>query len=247
MRKSFQFADFEITIREILASITIIAAMMIIGIMISGKITESQADRNEVYNKALKIENEELFKHGLETNIGNAFVYGELKAVDTVTYPEIGGEYIWISKVKEKYTKHTRTVTYTDSNGKKKTKTETYWTWDQVDSECKKSKQISFCGVIFDIDKIDIPGSHHIETIKESSRIRYKYYGVDTKFVGTIFADLRDNTISDSTDFYNNLTIEDTVARLHISGGEIVFWIFWIILIAFTLFGFYYLDNRWLD
>ena len=29
----------------------------------------------------------------MRTNVGNAFVYGDLKAVDTVTYPEIGGEY----------------------------------------------------------------------------------------------------------------------------------------------------------
>lgn len=55
----------------------------------------------------------------MRTNAGNAFVYGDLKAVDTVTYPEIGGEYIYIEKVKERYTMHTRQVAHTTTmNGK---------------------------------------------------------------------------------------------------------------------------------
>ena len=45
--------NFEITKREVLASISIIAVMILVGILISAKITERQMDRNEVYNKAL--------------------------------------------------------------------------------------------------------------------------------------------------------------------------------------------------
>ena len=109
-RKGFDFGDFEITKREILTSISIIAVMILIGILISGKISECQMDKNEKYNKAVKIESQEMFRYGMDTNVGNAFVYGDLKAVDTVTYPEIGGEYMYVEKVKERYTMHTRTV-----------------------------------------------------------------------------------------------------------------------------------------
>ena len=116
-RKGFDFGDFEITKREILASISIIAVMILIGILISGKISECQMDKNEKYNKAVKIESQEMFRYGMDTNVGNAFVYGDLKAVDTVTYPEIGGEYMYVEKVKERYTMHTRTVTHTDGKG----------------------------------------------------------------------------------------------------------------------------------
>lgn len=45
--------NFEITKREVLASISIIAVMILVGILISAKITERQMDRNEVYNKAV--------------------------------------------------------------------------------------------------------------------------------------------------------------------------------------------------
>lgn len=249
-RKGFDFGDFEITKREILASISIIAVMILIGVLISSKISEHQMDRNEIYNKAVKIESTDLFQYGMDTNVGNAFVYGDLKAVDTVTYPEIDGEYMYVEKVKEKYTKHTRTVTkYKTVNGKRKsyTTTETYWTWDRVGSEDKKCNEVTFCGVTFNVSKFDIPSSHHIDTIKESSHIRYKYYGVGTEFTGTIFTDLRDKTISDSTNFYNSMNIEETVEYLEFGGGEIIFWIFWILLTGGCVYGFFYIDNRWLE
>ena len=249
-RKGFDFGDFEITKREIIASISIIAVMILIGVLISEKISEHQMDKNEVYNKAVKIESTDLFQYGMDTNVGNAFVYGDLKAVDTVTYPEIGGEYMYVEKVKEKYTIHTRQVAHTRTvNGKSQTyyTTETYWTWDRVSSEDKKCKEISFCGITFKSNKFDIPGTDYIDTIKESSHVRYKYYGTGTKFTGTIFTELKYKTISDNTNFYNNMNIEETVERLESGSGEIVFWILWIILIVACVFVFYYIDNKWLE
>ena len=249
-KKEFNFGDFTITVREIIASISIIAVMILIGVLISEKISEQQIDKNEIYNKAVKIDSSELFQYGMDTNIGNAFVYGNLEAVDTVSFPEIEGEYLYIEKVKERYTRHTRLVTKTRTvNGKTQsyTTTETYWTWDRVGSEEQKAKEISFCNIIFSIDKIKLPNSEYIYTVKKSSKIRYKYYGIGTKFTGTIFTDLRNKTISDNTSFYNDMTIEETVNYLESSGGVIMFWIFWIILTGACIFGFFYIDNRWLE
>jgi len=207
-------------------------------------------DRNEKYNKAVKIESTYLFQYGMDTNVGNAFVYGDLKAVDTVTYPEIGGKYMYVEKVKEKYTQHTRTVTKTRTvNGKTETytETETYWTWDEIDREDKRCKEITFCEIVFNSNKINLPYTDYIDTIKESYYIRYKYYGVRTEFTGTIFTCLKDKTISDNTRFYNDMNIEETIKYVQSSGGEIVFWIFWIMFTGVCVFGFCYLDNRWLE
>ena len=124
----------EITKREIIASIAIVAIMFVIGFFISDKITDYENDKNAEYQKAIHIEDSELFQYGMDTNIGNAFICGNLEAVDTVTYPEIGGEYMLVEKVKEKYTMHTRT--YTVRVGKTtQTRVQTYWTWDRVGSE----------------------------------------------------------------------------------------------------------------
>lgn len=252
-RRGLDFGNFEITKREIIASVSIVATLLVIGILISGKISEQQMDKNEIYNKAVKIENTDLFQYGMKTNVGNAFVYGELEAVDTVTYPEIDGEYIYVKKVKERYEKHTRTVE--DDDGNKKT--ETYYQWDVDETESKHCEEISFLDTVFPYGKIITPSSRHIDTIKgdkewswksgERVKVRYKYYGVDTKYTGTIFTDLRNGTISDSTPFYEGKGINETVEHLQSGAGIVIFWIFWIMLICGCVFGFYYLDNKWLD
>ena len=92
----------EITKREVLFSIVIICVMLIIGIIISGNINDAVMEKQQEYITALQIDNDkDLFEYGMRTNVGNAFVYGELKAIDTVTFDEIDGEYSYVKKVKE--------------------------------------------------------------------------------------------------------------------------------------------------
>ena len=239
--------DFEITKREVLASISIVAVLLLIGVLISGKIEESQTDKNAAYNKAIKIDSKDLFEYGMRTNIGNAFVYGDLVAVDPVTYPEIGGSYMYVKKIKEEYTIHTRTVTTRDSKGRTHTHTETYWTWDEVSREHIQCNEVSFCGVIFDSEKIEMPDTNYITTIKESSHVRYKYYGTEISHTGTIFTTLKDKTISDNTPFYENKNIEETVETLESDIGLWIFWPFWIVLTIGCVIVFYYIDNEWLE
>lgn len=247
--KKIDFGDFEITAREIIASVVILVIMLLCGLSISNKMDEYRMDRNEVYNKSLKIEDAELFQYGLRTDVGLAFVYGELKAVDTVTYPEIGGEYIYVKKVTERYTRHTRRVAHTRKVGKTTQTyytTEVYWTWDTIDTEKKHAEKISFNGVEFDYEKINIPGSHYIDTVKESSHIRYKFYGTDTVFQGTIYTSMKNGTISDGSDFYENMTAQETYEHFLAGDFRLFFWVVWIILTGLLIFGFYYIDNRWL-
>lgn len=243
--------DFEITKREILFSIIIVSVMLIIGFIISGHISDEIMTEQQEYNLALEIDNDTyLFKHSMETDIGNAFVYGELKAVDKVSYPEIKGKYMYIEKVKERYTRHTRQVPHTRIvNGKTTTyyTTETYYTWDRIDSWSKHSEKISFCGIEFKYGKINIPSDYYIDTIKESRKIRYKYYGVDEKYTGTIYAKLENNMIPDNTRFYKNMNIGQVKDSFESNFALVGFWIFWILLTGGVVFGFYYLDNKWLE
>lgn len=246
-RKGFDFGDFEITKREILASISIIAVMILFGILISSKISEHQMDKNEIYNKAVKIESQEMFQYGMDTNVGNAFVYGDLKAVDTVTYPEIGGEYMSVEKDEEHYTRHTKTVyKYDDDGNVTGSHEEEYWTWDLYDSDNKHCDKVTFLGIEFDYGQIYKPHENYIDTIDGDYHVRYVYYGSKTEYTGTIFTKLDNNTIN-KTKFYKDMNINDTVDNLQSNVGVIIFWIFWIILIGGMIFGFYYLDNRWLD
>lgn len=242
--------SFVITRREILVSVSIIAVLLMVGVWISGYVTEAQLDTYEMYNKAVKIDTIDLFEYGMRTNVGNAFVYGDLKAVDTVTYPEIGGEYMYIQKITERYTRHTRTVTKTKIvNGETVhyTEKEVYWSWDEIARESQTCDEVTFLGVTFDSGKIDIPLPNYLGKIKESSKIRYKYYGTGTEHVGTIFTDLRDDTIANGSNFYKDHTIDETIDHLKAIDYTVVFWIAWIFVIGGCVYGFFYIDNRWLD
>lgn len=240
----------EVTKREIIISIAIAVIMLVIGFFLSGEITDAQNEKDAEYIKATHIDNKELFQYGMDTSVGNAFVYGDLQAVDTVTFDEIDGEYMYVEKVKEKYTRHTRTVTKTKTvNGKTKTYTETevYWSWDRVNSEDKTCKEIAFCEITFPTNKIQIPSAEYIDTINESSHIRYKYYGTPIKHTGTIYTKLLDRTISDNTTFYENISIDKLLENFTSHVGNFLFWVVWIILTIASVYGFCYLDNYWLE
>lgn len=248
-RSGFDFGDFTITKREILASISIVAILILFGILISNKISEYHMDNIEKYNKAVKIDSQDLFSYGMKTNIGNAFVYGDLEAIDTVGFNEIEGQYMSVKKVKERYTRHTRLVTRTRKVGKTTqtyTTTEVYYTWDEVDRWQNKCNKVKFLNIEFDYGQIYTPSESYIKTIKESSNIRYVYYGSPTKYSGTLFARLGESTVND-TQFFNNKTIDETMETLEKNPLIIMFWFFWIILICGAVFVFYYIDNDWLE
>lgn len=242
---------YKITKRELIFSIAIISIMLLIGMLIHENIHDNLMLEYQKYNTALQIDNDaKMFSYGMKTNIGNSFVYGELIAVDPVSYPEIDGEYSYIKKVKEKYTKHYRTVTKTRTNSKGETERytvrEEYWTWDEIDRWSEHCTKINFVGSEFDYGTIEFPLSNHIKTIKESSKIRYCYYASPSYCKGTLYTVLNNNTINDNH-FYQNMTITDTIDYLESGGELIVFWVFWILFICFSVWGFYILDNKWLE
>jgi hypothetical protein len=238
----------DVTKREVLFSIVIICIMLIIGIVISGNINDAVMEKQQEYTTALQIDNDkDLFEYGMRTNIGNAFVYGELKAVDTVTFDEVGGQYSYIEKIKEKYTRHTRTVTVYDEDGDPVgTREEVYWTWDEVDSWDKHSEKITFLGVEFDYGTINFPYHSYIDTQDGGHHIRYVYYGSPICSTGTIYTKLGDGTIPQST-MYHGSTIEETLEIKTSDFGIVFFWIVWLFLTGGAVYGFCYLDNRWLE
>ena len=101
--------------------------------------------------------------------------------------------------------------------------------------------------MIFDSEKIEMPDTNYITTIKESSHVRYKYYGTEISHTGTIFTTLKDKTISDNTAFYENKNIEETVETLESDIGLFLFWFVWVVVIVACVIGFYYIDNEWLE
>lgn len=238
-----------ITKREVIASVAIIAIMLTIGFAINEAIQQHLLEKYQVYDTAIRIETEDMFRYAMKTDSGAAFLYGEIKTLDPVTFPELGGQYSYIEREEQEYRRHARTVTktYKDSDGKTHTKTETeyYWTWDTVDTETKVATRISFLNVEFDYSQISFSYRKEIDTIKTGHNKRNIYYGKDAEVEGTLFAILANNSISD-TAFYENMSIDETVNHLESGYELLIFWIVWVLLIVAAVCGFYYLENRWL-
>lgn len=241
-----------ITVREVLFSIVIFFIMLTAGFFISEKISSAADEANQQYYQAVKISDDsEVFRYGMRTNIGNAFVHGRLEAADSVSYEELDGEYAYIKKVKEKYTKKTRRVKKTRTvNGETETYyvTETYWEWDVVGRESKHCESIRFLDADFAYGTIEFPMAYHADTMNGGYHIRYKYYVCDLSYDGTIYADLRDGTVNNAV-FINGATVEGAVEHMvsKSASGVVAFWIFWIVLTGAAIYGFCYFDNRWLE
>ncbi len=242
----------EITKREVIASIAIIAVSMAIGSVLYGKILDHQDDMDAEDQKAVHITEPELFR-----NAGDAFVYGELQSVDTVAFEGIDGEYLYIKRVEEWYERHEREVKVRDDNGKEHKKTEVYYEWDTKGKEIRHAEAIRFCGVDLPYGKSRLPRPGYIDTIygdKEYSiwsgeyvRTRAVYYGVEPGHAGTLYARLSDGTILDSSTFFDGYTIEQALEECTSDTGGVAFWAGWIVLTGLCVYGFCYLDNRWLE
>lgn len=243
----------EIKVREIIFSVIILAALVIAGLSISNKIQRKQDEKLMKYTAAVQTENPEEFSYWLKTNIGDAFVEGDVTAVGAVTDPFnlYPGEYMSIGRQYQEYRKHSRVVTYTDSDGKTHTKTEYYWTWDDIGSAEKwHVNLITFCGQTYNYQDLpfSLPGSGHYRDISVGYHKRYQYWSRELTYHGTIYTNIENNTLNDTHMMYS-WNLEEALNH-KIAGaktGYIVFWIFWVILIAAALFGFYYLENNWLD
>lgn len=237
----------EITKREIIASVSILAIMLIIGFIIGGKLNEYDQDQNAKYLKAQKIEDKDIFEYSMKTNTGNAFVYGQLKAVDPVSNKDIKGDYMLLVRIREEYTMHTRTVTTTDSKGRTHTRIETYWTWDEVDREVSHANTLNFLGKDFKYSQFNLPSTTYIDTVKESSNVRYEYRGIPSTKQATIFSHLQDNNIGNNVPTYFDSNIKETVENLTSSNHIPIFGVIWAVLTIGIIVLFYEADNDWLN
>ena len=73
------------------------------------------------------------------------------------------------------------------------------------------------------------------------------YYGVEPGHIGTLYARLSDGTIPDGSRFFDGYTIDQALEECTSEAGGVMFWIAWIILTGSIVYGFCYLDNRWLE
>lgn len=266
----------EITKREILVSIIMVCLMLLLGFFIDAKIVEGQILSKEKYTKALKIDNNnDMFKYAIDTNIGNIIVYGNFNVDKGITTEWLKNDYMYIERVTEEYSKHTRTEC-TGSGEDRTCKTETYYTWDVIGSQSRSVDEIEFSGVIFNFGEFTNYPKYRLglnnETVidKKQSYIkdnciyekktsffgssegdkRYFYKIINKNFSGTVFGTAKDNKFIDK----NRLVINHSNIEQFIESGDIGFILgrigFWLIYLTICGYGVYcYLeyDNDYLE
>ena len=249
----------EITLREILVSIAIFLVLSGIGHLIYGNIDDKSVIKK--YETAQIIEdNKEKLDYLINTKFGNVLVSSTFKTSDkdAVKFDEINGKYAFIKRVKERNTMHTRTVC--SGSGKNNIcRTETYWTWDYVDSDRKYAKNIDFLGYSFDGEKLlnQVPKKIYKQKYKkikdkyvyETSDVRYYYEYIPLNFKATIFTNTRDKEIfKDYTLFYEK-TPEQAVENIKSTtkNSKLLFIVVWSLMSAGVIFWYISLDNNYLE
>ena len=243
--------NIEITKRELLASIIIVLLLASVGFFISTSIHNKVSVGNEKYFKALKVDNNpEMFGYALKTNVGDVLAYGKFKANEPVSDPLIKGEYFSLIKAEEHYVMKTRTVTTTDDDGNVETKTEIYWEWDEMFRETHNTPTFQYLGEDFKYKTIKFRQHSYIEKVSKGrgTNVRWKFYGIPTEFNAALFFKAKDGSITEPT-LHLNKKIQSILESKEKEADMwvVVFWVFWVLLIALAVFGFVALDNRFIN
>lgn len=241
--------DFEITKREVLVSIAIAFIMLALGFVISGNISSAIEESNEVYHKALKIEDQDMYDHAKSIGVGNAFTFFSLDAVTPQSIERLDGEYLWIKRVYEEEHYKSRTVTKKDADGKEYTETEWYWEWDEEKTEYWSSPTVIFNGEEYPKDQFtNYPTNSHGYDYLSLHR-RYSYYTIPTHLEGSAYLNFGIGMINGKVRLASGMTVQDhyQYSLSNPAVGVTIFWVCWVIFGGFLIFGFYYLDNKWLE
>lgn len=244
--------NFEITLREAIFSVVIAAVFVLVGFLIAGHIGHYVNQRNLRYRQAAKIADTNELAVAMATDVGHAFVEGNFKALDTVTHDKIGGEWLRIHADYQRYTKHTRVVTYTvtDEKGRTHTKrrTETYWTWDTYKTQTLHSERVEFMGARFPFAKFDYdPVSRHYKTVGNGYHLRIKFSCIAPAFHAAAFTTLAKGTVADGTPLHDGRTIDSLYESFTHSIDVPLFWWLWSLAGGVAIFAFVAYDNDWLE
>lgn len=196
-----------------------LAIIMLISILWSLYLFEKAKQRQNLKNaemrKAVHIDTEEMFRYGMETDVGNAFVYGELAALDPVSVPELDGEYYCIEDTEEEYRENTRVVTkqvYCDGKYDTEQQVETYYEWQTVSVRTVSCTRISFMGIEFPCQKIPKPAQRVAGTVGNGIK-RHIYTVSPARMKGTVYTFLGGHTIADGSKFFENCSPDEALEK----------------------------------
>lgn len=246
-----ELVDGIITPREILFSFLIIGVLVGLGTCVHGCIQEKITDSNLRIAQAIRISDNEQFRHCFETSPGDAICEGDLDAVDPVSddKQKIEGVYYSIERAYQEYRRHEYYTTTTDKKGKTHRVKHVYWSWDTIGIPVrKKCSRIRFCGVVMPSSCIEIDYWSDSKIVSLGWHKRYAYSTIPVHHHGSAYVSFKDGGIASGAYLHAGVTPEELAEQLKTGEWPIyLFWFFAIVLIGFVVFWFCMLNNRWLE
>lgn len=256
MRKGvvFDFGEWEITVRELIAAPTILGIMLVLGFVIGGKIDNAVQAKNLMYHSAPHVETVEAFKDRLETDNRHIFSSGHMAAVWPVNfanmytndYPE--GDYLYVSVHREEYRRHEEH--WTDDDGNHHVRV--YYSWDADGSKERWAPAVVFNDCPFPTAKFDFKVPRKYLGCRGGGLLvgshRYKYYCLLKDYDGIVFTKIENKDIFNA-EFYTEfgMDIDALEEDLTTSHAVQLFWSLWIVLTIALIIIFFYADNYWLE
>ena len=239
--------------REIAVAAAVFLLLAAMGVGLRFAVEEASSEDYRRYETAFKTDNESDFAYAKITRIGDAMAYGTFASVGSANDERLDSARMAVKDVSERYTRHTRTVTTTDSNGVTHSKEETYYTWDWAGTDYDLADGFSFMGIDGDVSELpDKLYSHDgtfydgIGYIAYEGAIRHQLYSIPEEFEATaLWSLLEEHRIEE---VWNGKTVEQAMeeARRRAFFAPNVFTAFWIAVTVGATAGFVMLENRWL-
>lgn len=213
-----------------------IGAVAIFGCFILRNIFIDQANSEiQKYNTAVRVEDNNKFNYAVDSKQGRIISSGEFKTKDSVKFENFDGEYMKIIRILEEYRPHT----YTTCDSKGKCRTHTYYSWDEVSRETKKSNAVIFRDRDYSSSKFNFSTFEHESEKKEipvgfwERKKRYVFRVIDKELSGSFYAETNENGLNDNI-LVHNKSLDELLESIRQGTltAEIISWLVFLVVVT---------------
>lgn len=213
-----------------------IGAVAIFGCFILRNIFIDHANSEiQKYNTAVRVEDNNKFNYAVDSKQGRIISSGEFKTKDPVKFENFDGEYMKIIRILEEYRPHT----YTTCSSKGKCQTHTYYSWDEVSRETKKSNAVIFRDRKYSSSKFNFSSFEHEAEKKEipvgfwERKKRYVFRVIDKELSGSFYAETNENGLNDNI-LVHNKSLDELLESVRQGAltAEIISWLVFLAVVT---------------
>ena len=221
-----------------------IGAVAIFGCFILRNVFIDHANSEiQKYNTAVRVEDNDKFNYAVDSKQGRIVSSGIFKAKDSVKIENFDGEYTKIIRILEEYRPHT----YTTCDSKGKCRTHTYYSWDEVSRETKKSNAVIFRDRKYSSSKFNFSSFEHEAEKKEipvgfwERKKRYIFRVIDKELSGSFYAETNENGLNDNI-LVHNKSLDELLESIRQGTltAEIISWSILLLVSAAIVYVCYY-------